>query len=214
MNVSVLIATYGEPEWKTIAERAYLSALGQEAYEIILHHDDDGTIASSRNAAAEQATGDWLCFLDADDEFAPDYLGAMGRAFEREATSGGNLLLTPAVRHVKKGRPAAPFFFDRGISLRQDNWLVVGTLIQKDLFLEVGGFGEYPHGFEDFSLWSKCFRIGATIVKVPDAVYVYHHNPQSKHKQGWRDRRWQVETHQRVVRELDEWEAQWSSTPA
>jgi GT2 family glycosyltransferase len=116
-------------------------------------------------------------------------------------------LLTPAVRHVKKGKPAAPFFFDRGISLRQDNWLVVGTLVHKDLFNEVGGFGDYPHGFEDFSLWSKCYRAGARVVKVPDAVYVYHHNPQSKHKQGWRDRKWQVETHQRVVRELDEWEA-------
>ena len=45
------------------------------------------------------------------------------------------------------------------------------------------------------------------IVKVKDAFYRYWVNPQSKHKQGWRDRKWQVETHQRVVRELDEWEA-------
>lgn len=203
MRVSVLVATYGDPSWIKTAERAYLSALGQEAYDIVLHHDDDGTIASSRNAAAAQAMGDWLCFLDADDELTPGYLDAMRAAYAGD----DRVLLTPAVRHVKKGRPAAPFFFDRGISLRQDNWLVVGTLVHKDLFWEVGGFGDYPHGFEDFSLWSKCYRVGATVVKVPDAVYVYHHNPQSKHKQGWRDRKWQVETHQRVVRELDEWEA-------
>lgn len=205
MNISVLVATYGDPAWADLAEeRAVPSAQSQGAHEVLFLHQPDGTVSSSRNALAEEASGDALIYCDADDELAPGYLEAMHAAF----TGEDRTLLTPAVRHVKKGRPAAPFFFDRGVSLRQDNWLVVGTLIHKDLFFEVGGFGDYPHGFEDFSLWSKCFRLGSPVVKVPDAVYVYHHNPQSKHKQGWRDRKWQVETHQRVVRELDEWEAQ------
>jgi glycosyltransferase involved in cell wall biosynthesis len=207
MNVSVLVATYGDAEWPTMAaQRAIPSTEGQGACEVIVHHDPDGTVASSRNDAAQRASGTHLIYVDADDEIAPGYVGAMRRAFEQEETNG-NLLLTPAVQQIRKGRPAKPFFFDRGISLRDDNWLVVGTLISRDLFMEVGGFGEYPHGFEDFSLWSKCFRIGARVVKVPEAVYVYYHNPLSKHKQGWRDRKWQVETHRRVVRELDEWEA-------
>lgn len=204
MNVSVLVATYGDPEWMDMAtQRALKSAKGQGATEIYLDHYPDGTVSSSRNALAERANCDWLLFLDADDELAPGYVDAMKAAYDGDDL----VLLTPAVRQIRKGRPGAPFFFDRGISLRQDNWLVVGTLVHKDLFWEVGGFGDYPHGFEDFSLWSKCFRAGATVVKVPDAVYVYHHNPQSKHKQGWRDRKWQVATHQRVVAELDEWEA-------
>ena len=57
-------------------------------------------------------------------------------------------------------------------------------------------------GFEDWSLWAKAWRDGARIVKVPDAIYRYHFNRNSKHKQGWRDHKWQVETHQRVAREL------------
>jgi glycosyltransferase involved in cell wall biosynthesis len=207
MKCSILISTYGEKSWQDLAmERAYPSCISQGAHEVLVLHEADGTVSSCRNKNALRATGDFLIHVDADDEIAPDYVGAMRRAFEQEETNG-NLLLTPAVQQIRKGRPAKPFFFDRGISLRDDNWLVVGTLIAKDLFMEVGGFGEYPHGFEDFSLWSKCFRIGAKVVKVPEAVYVYYHNPLSKHKQGWRDRKWQVATHQRVVRELDEWEA-------
>jgi GT2 family glycosyltransferase len=207
VTISVIVATYGDPEWLELARsRARPSLDGQGATEIIMVHDPDGTCASSRNAAADQATSEWLLFLDADDEFAPGYVGAMRRALERQA-DGKQVLLTPAVQQIRKGRPAKPFFFDRGISLRDDNWLVVGTLIRRDLFMQVGGFSEYPHGFEDFALWSKCYRAGAEVVKVPDAVYRYFWNPQSKHKRGWRDRRWQVETHQRVVRELDEWEA-------
>lgn len=207
MNVSVIVATYGDLEWKKLAwTRAAGSLVGQALHDLLLWHADGGTIAATRNDAAERAPGDWLLFLDADDELAPGYIEAMSVAVHQNLMDPMKLY-TPAVRHVKKGRPGAPFFFDRGISLREDNWLVVGTLVHKDLFHEVGGFGDYPHGFEDFSLWSKCFRAGAQVIKVPDAVYVYHHNPQSKHKQGWRDRKWQVETHQRVVRELDEWEA-------
>jgi hypothetical protein len=43
------------------------------------------------------------------------------------------------------------------------------------------------------------------VVRVPKAVYIQHVNPQSKHRVGWRDRRWQVETHQRVEAELAAW---------
>ena len=202
MSVSVLIATYGSEEWRELAwSRAFPSAIDQTE-DVSCFHDPEGTIASVRNEMALHAKGDWLCFLDADDELAPGYLDAMKRVLEREdgATS---LLLTPAVQQIRKGKESGPpFFFDRGIPLSEDNWLVLGTLIHRDRFREVGGFSDYPHGFEDWSLWAKCWRDGAKIVKVPDAVYRYHVNPQSKHRQGWRDRRWQVETHNRVRAEL------------
>ena len=151
MNISVLVATYGGLEWQTLAAgRAVPSAVAANPFEVLAEHQPDGTISTSRNALGEQATGDWLLFLDADDELAPGYLDAMEAAYDGDDRA----LLTPAVKQVRKGRPGAPFFFDRGISLRADNWLVVGTLVHKDLFHEVGGFGDYPHGFEDFSLWS------------------------------------------------------------
>jgi GT2 family glycosyltransferase len=208
VTVSVIVATYGAPDWQDMArERAIPSVEGQGHDELIVRHEPDGTVATCRNRCALDASSEWLVFLDADDEIAADYIGAMRRALEQHGADGAPVLFTPAVQSIRKGRPGAAFFFDRGISLRDDNWLVVGTMIRRDLFLKVGGFPEYPHGFEDFALWSKCFRVGAEIVKVPEAVYRYFHNPQSAHKRGWRDRRWQVATHQRVVRELDEWEA-------
>ncbi len=202
MSVSVLIATYGGSEWEEMAwSRAHPSAVSQ-CDDVSLFHDPDGTIASVRNELASTAKGEWLAFLDADDEFAPGYIDAMMRAAEREVD--GDLLLTPAVQTIRKAGRAvpAPTFFDRGIPLSEDNWLVVGTLIKRETFLKVGGFSDYPHGFEDWSLWAKAWKAGARIVKVPDAIYRYHFNRNSKHKQGWRDKKWQVETHQRVAREL------------
>lgn len=206
VNVSIIIATYGSEDWRALAmSRAYPSALDQGAHEIVVGHDPEGTIAGVRNALTRKAEGDWLCFLDADDELAPGYLGAMERAYEQESGADGTpLLLTPAVQRKRKngqimGRPS---FFDRDIPLTDDNWLVLGTLVQRDLFMQAGGFSDYPHGFEDWSLWAKCWKAGAQVVKVPEAIYVYWLNPNSKHKQGWRNHRWQVETHERIRKEL------------
>jgi hypothetical protein len=181
VNASILIATYGELDWSVLAhDRAIPSAEKQGAHEVLTIHDFEGTIASVRNDLAEQATGDWLLHLDADDELAPGFLDAMTRAVEREASAAAPLLLTPAVQQIKKGRPGPPFFFPE-CSFSTGNWLIIGTLVQRDLFMQVGGFGEHPHGLEDWNLWAKCVKAGARIVKVPKAVYIAHWNPRSKH---------------------------------
>ena len=185
-TASVLIATYGEDEWRDLAwSRAYPSAHAQTE-DVSCFHDPEGTIASVRNEMALTARGEWLLFLDADDELAPGYLDAMTRAVER--VGDGAYLLTPAVSQVRKGKAGAPFFFPE-CSLVTGNWLVIGTLVQRDLFLEVGGFEDFPHGLEDWQFWAKCVKAGAKIWKVPDAVYIAHWSHKSKHHVLQRSRR-------------------------
>lgn len=208
MSISVIVATYGDSSWIDIAnDRAYPSLIGQGAASVIFNHDDEGNVASSRNAAAASASGEWILTVDADDQLAPGFIGAMERALEQEGTGGGRLLLTPAVSIVRPGRTPSPPTFFKEVPLRDANWLVVGTLIHKDLFWEVGGFDDYPHGLEDWALWSKCVRVGATVVKVPGAVYRYWANPNSMHRQGFRDKKTHAANHARVAAELDAWEA-------
>lgn len=196
MNVSICIATYGNREWEVMAEeRALPSAVAQGDVEILMGHQLDGTIASARNGLAERATSDWLCFLDADDELGDGYVQAMRRKMEHDA------LLMPAVSYVY-GRKRRSSVMSDIRDLTVDNFLVIGTLVERSLFFSVGGFSDYPHGFEDWSLWAKCWKAGAQIVQVPKAVYIAHVNPHSKHRQAWRNRKWQVEMHQRVQAEI------------
>ena len=193
-TVSVIVATYGEDEWETLArERALPSVMNGNLFEadaricdVLVHHVPDGTRASSLNVGAHYANGDWLIFLDADDELAPGYVGAMRRALEQNPD--GKVLFTPAVQQVRKGNPSAPFFFPE-CDLTTGNWLVIGTMINRDFFLSLGGFREHPHGLEDWNLWARAVRAGASIVKVPDAVYRAFWNPRSKHHVLARNRR-------------------------
>lgn len=198
MNISVVIPTYGGQEWADLAlSRALPSADGQGAYDMVVVHQPEGTIASARNAGAERAAGDWLCFLDADDELGRGYIAAIQRAHQRHQDY--RVLFTPIWQKVEEdGRRQPPRFLPE-VNLATGNWMVIGTVISRALFNEVGGFREWPHGLEDFDLWSRVWRAGCQIVKVPRAVYIAHWNENSKHHQGQRDRDNYLAAYQRVL---------------
>jgi glycosyltransferase involved in cell wall biosynthesis len=168
----------------------------------VIDHDPHATIAQVRNDLARRASGEWLCFLDADDYLSPNYIEAMRAQYARIGSRYSvPPLLTPTVSYVRKGRAGPPRILP-GSDLRLGNFLVVGTLVNRDLFLSVGGFSDYPHGFEDWSLWSKCWSAGAAIVAVKRAVYYAHINPRSKMRVSWRDKKMQAEMHERFRKEL------------
>lgn len=205
MNVSVLIATFGDTAWREMGlARAAASVEKQDdKQDLSLHFgwDRDWTICTSRNALASRASGDWLCFLDADDELAPGFVGAMRRALEQEQGTDGNqyrLLFAPAVRTSRNGRP----FFYPERDLKDANWLPIGTLISRDLFWQVGGFDERdPHGLEDWSLWTRAAAAGAVPIRVPSAVYVAHQRRSSHAAFFRRDRAAYMREYHRIRRE-------------
>ncbi len=184
--ISVLISSYGEDKWSDLAlERAFPSAVRENGADVHVHHEPNGTNMTARNNAAKLARNGWLLFLDADDELAPGYVAAMTNAVNAHPDPW--TLFTPQVQYVVNNKPRRPKFWPE-MPLRQANWLVIGTLVSKELFDEVGGFREFPHGLEDWNLWARCVCAGATILRVPDAIYVAHWNRNSKHHELSRDR--------------------------
>lgn len=170
MDVSVIVATFGGPEWQALAERAAASAEDQTDEVLCVHGE---TLASARNDGARMAGGEWLCFLDADDELEPGYFDAMSAATAD--------LRGPAVRYVAEGRsPQTPKLWPVQ-DLRNGNYLVIGTLIRRDLFLDIGGFLDWPL-YEDWCAWQRAWKTGATIEQVPAAVYRAHVNFRSRNR--------------------------------
>lgn len=203
MRISVIVPTFGDdPQWESYAERALESVHHQtiKPYEVIRSRGD--TLADARNKGAAQATGTWLCFCDADDKLHPEFIEAMiaGIAKSIAASDSPHHLLQPATRGfypdgwedndavviAPKCNPMT-----RQPDLRWGNHLVVSTLVERDVFQRAGGFGDEPIA-EDWSLWLRCWALGARPVPVPDAVYYVFVRPDSRNKTA-PDNKWFTE---------------------
>lgn len=178
VTVSILIGTHGDDAWSELAwSRAYPSTRGQGALEVLVLHQPAGSVASVRNQLAGQAKGDYLCFLDSDDELCADYVTAMLAAIERAESSWA--LFAPAVQYVRDGRAVGRPMIPALGRWPDLNQCVIGTLVPRALFHQAGGFRELP-SLEDYDLWLRCYIAGAQIVHVPDAVYCAHSAPVSR----------------------------------
>lgn len=203
---SILIATYGDPAWEGLSwSRAYPSTVGQgiEPFdgkmETIVHHSEHGTLAQARNEAAARADGEYLCYLDSDDELEPFYIEEMHRTLLHLWNGDGvnhpgfplpPFLLAPAVRYwTGDGREPGAGIPNLG-GWPAVNEAVIGTLVPRLAFLEEGGFREQADDgsplslYEDWDLWLRLADAGAHLVHVPHAVYRAHVRPNSRNVAG------------------------------
>lgn len=188
MDVTVIVATHGTPEWQQLAEqRAVPSAIDQAP--LIRLHLPDGTLTETRNRALEQARTEWVIYLDADDELEPGYVSALSH--------GSADLRAPAVRYVSDRRPRPTARVPRvaghthtcsAACLPDGNWLVVGTAVRAQMLRDVGGWRDYDWS-EDWDTWLRCWRAGATIEAIPQAVYRAHVRLDSRNRAANRDTR-------------------------
>jgi glycosyltransferase involved in cell wall biosynthesis len=178
-EVTVVVATYGDRSWQQLAEsRAVPSALDQ-APVIRIHGE---TLHDARNAGLAQVRSEWVVFLDADDELEPGYIAAL--------ISGTADLCVPSVRYITPPRLTGPVRLLRvaghehpctGECLPDGNFMVIGTLARAEMLRAVGGWRDFPWS-EDWDLWLRCWRAGATIETLPEAVYRAHVRADSRNR--------------------------------
>lgn len=171
---AVVVATYGDESWRELAfERAIPSAeaAGADAV-IVVHEGARSNVAHARNAGAAKARAHYLVFLDGDDELAPDYLDALYAADAAGSRHRRPLLLVPRVQRIdESGLEAVPAFPNRQAPMDVLNHCVIGTAVPRLLFRAVGGFDADLPVYEDWALFLACWRAGARLVDVPDAIY-------------------------------------------
>lgn len=198
MRISVCIATYGDAFWERLARERALPSVEGQADEIVMMHLPDGDLAQARNVTAYMSTSEYLCFLDADDELMSGFISNMKSAISSHPAPQLTLF-TPMVSYVIGTKAEKPKFWPEK-PLHEGNWLVIGTVVSRSLFLQVGGFESWPRAFEDWHLFGKMAKAGATPQRVPGAVYRAHWRAQSRNKNLSREER--VRLHYEIGRDL------------
>lgn len=178
-TVDVVVASYGPiEEWEPLIARATDSVrnqLVQPAHIRQLHDVAGSDLSWVRNQAAEESYANWLIFLDADDELSPDYIRSMLEA-EGDIRQPSTLGVHPDGHEDDYPVliPPNPGGFLVG------NHLVIGCMVRRDLFRQVGGFREGMRSLEDWDLWIRCRLAGGKLGTAPDAIYRVHVRPASR----------------------------------
>jgi glycosyltransferase involved in cell wall biosynthesis len=138
-------------------------------------HKDNGGQSSARNLGARHTRGEWLAFLDQDDEWMPERLHSVIPHLVREVDlvytdadtmdENGEVVLTAIhSQHGAGGKHPKTSLED---GLYQDIFVMPGvTTLRKELFERIGGFDERLSGYEDDDLILRAIQ-GGRIGYVP-----------------------------------------------
>ena len=180
MKISVIIPTYNR---RHTLERAIDSVLSQtfKPFEIIIVDDGskDGTkewllqnypsvqyihqpnngVSSARNKGIQISQGSWIALLDSDDEWMPEKLEYQSRFIEVNKDSSfchtNEIWIRNGVRvnQMKKHKKYGGDIFKHCLDICRIS--PSSSIINKDVFEEVGAFDESLTVCEDYDLWLR-----------------------------------------------------------
>ncbi len=180
MKISVIIPTFNRK--KTLG-RAIQSVFNQSLwpFEVLIIDDgsNDGTkewvkenfqdikfiyqnnrgVSSARNKGIKYASGDWIAFLDSDDEWLPNKLYEQVKAIELNPEINffhtNEIWIRNGVRvnQMKKHKKYGGYIFEKCLDICRVS--PSSSLIKKEIFDDIGMFDESLRVCEDYDLWLR-----------------------------------------------------------
>ncbi len=143
----------------------------------VVHQSNQG-LPRTRNNAVRVSHGEWIAFLDHDDEWLPEKLE---RQLAAADATGADLVYTNArnfgsIERVDELRyaPGKMPHGDVFQSLLMDNFLVVSSvMVRRSAFDRAGGFNEAQLMVEDWDLWLRLAASGCRFAAVSEALTRY-----------------------------------------
>ncbi len=138
----------------------------------------NGGLSAARNTGIQNASGDWIALLDADDMWAPDKLRRQADCIRPET-----VLVYTGIRifddnGVREERPAIDAVSAIKI-LRYSNPITPSTaLVRRDAVSRDGGFREDIRACEDWEMWVRLQRLGQ-FEAISDPLTDYYVYPNS-----------------------------------
>jgi GT2 family glycosyltransferase len=156
-------------------------------------HQQNRGVSSARNRGIKAASGEWLAFLDSDDEWLPGKLTAQSSLLENQP---GHLLCHTEEIWIRNGRRVNAMKKHRksgGRIFRNCLPLCVispsAAMIHRSLLTEVGTFDEALPVCEDYDLWLRiCAQHPVAFVEEPQIIKYGGHEDQLSRREWGMDR--------------------------
>lgn len=208
-KVSVVVPAYNQAHY---LGRAIQSALEQTHRDLEVIVVDDGStddtaavtqgfadprlryvyqanrgLSAARNSGLRHASGDFVSFLDSDDQFLPRKLELLLAELDRHPEAG--LAAGLAIPVDPDGQPIGQVF-DKGLPAEGAQWLLgnplhVGSVLLRRAWQEqVGYFDESLRSYEDWDLWLRLARAGCPMRWVAQPVSLYRFHPAQMTRDG------------------------------
>ncbi|MCO5231483.1 MAG: glycosyltransferase family 2 protein [Chitinophagales bacterium] len=190
---SVIIATYNRSH---LLKRALISLLNQSFADWEAIIIDDGSVDKTKdvvkyfvdidsrfryfyqenkgvdvakNIGVSFSNGEWITFLDSDDEYLPMHLENRALVLTENPQIQ---LLHGGVKVI--GDQYVPDLIHEGLQIHLSKCIVGATFFMtKNTFVNLGGFKKMQFG-ADFDFYMRAIRIGIKTMKCMEPSYVYH----------------------------------------
>ena len=175
----------------------------QEFPQISYYKQLNQGVSSARNFGIQHSTGDWLAFLDSDDQWLPEKLSQQTIALSHNPNSKichteeiwvrNGLRVIPAKKYAKKGG----WIFSECLSLCAISPSTV--MIHRSVFLDVGLFDTQFPACEDYELWLRiCAKYPIILIEEPQITKYGGHADQLSQKL-WGMDRFRIKALQKII---------------
>ena len=231
-KVSIIIPAYNQARF---LGQAIASALGQEQAEVEVIVVDDGStddtpavvasfadnpnlksirqpntgLPGARNRGLAEATGDYVCFLDSDDYYAPAKAARQARMLDENPALGfvycDIITVDPSGQPLPDqfsiGRLSRPLSGNIFQSLMEGGYFPPhAVMIRRGILAELGGFDPALGGHADYELWLRVSGAGHPPCYQDEPLAFYRTHPDSMSKDGLHMQETRVATFAKIAR--------------
>ncbi len=178
-NIEIIVINDASPETAEIEE-----IISKYPEIIYIKNDDNVGLAATRNIGIKNSKGEYLAFLDADDEWHPRKLELQMRYVAENTAVACDVeeFLTdlPQLRVFSEDQERDIRFVTSNFKFSFQNYLTGASLLApKSLLLKVGGYDESLRSCEDYDLWLRLLEERAILIRLRLPLYYYRFNSSS-----------------------------------
>lgn len=137
----------------------------------VVFREKNGHISEATNSAIELATGEYIGFMDNDDELAPDALFEVARAINRNPNI--DFFYSDEDKITVEGERFDPFFKPdwNPTLLLGHNYITHFVVVKRDLLTKVGPLRSEFNGSQDYDFVLRATEAAAEIYHIPRILY-------------------------------------------